>query len=304
MSQEDTPLVAAFKDIASGTIGGIAQVVAGHPLDTVKVRLQNQVEVPGQAKQFNGMLDTFRKTVQIEGFRGLYKGATSPLAGAMAHNAGVFFSYGQAKKWLASRSHSTEDKLSLTNYFFAGAMTGAFVSHIEGPIDLLKVKLQAQVGAGQYKGVWDCVTQLMKQRGPQSLYQGYTSVQLRNIPAFATYFEFFEQAKGWVTPAGQQPTLFGTFLAGGWAGFGFWGIFYPFDVVKTRMQTDATFPADRRYKNTLDCVVKIYTTEGPQTFFKGYFPAVLRAVIVNACIFYAVSAVKLAMAENANKKKA
>jgi len=298
--KEDSPLVAAFKDIASGTIGGIAQVVAGHPLDTVKVRLQNQVDVPGQVKQFNGMLDTFRKTVQIEGVKGLYKGATSPLAGAMAHNAGVFFSYGQAKNWLAAGKGM--DKLTLSDYFIAGAITGAFVSHIEGPIDLLKVKLQAQVGAGQYKGVWDCVTQLLRSRGPQSLYQGYAAVQMRNIPAFAVYFEFFEQAKSWVTPAGQQPTLFGTFLAGGWAGFGFWGIFYPFDVIKTRMQTDATFPKDRRYKGTIDCFNQIYTQEGAKGFFKGYYPAVLRAVLVNACIFYAVSAVKLAMAEQEKKK--
>jgi len=296
----DSPLVDAFKDIASGTIGGIAQVVAGHPLDTVKVRLQNQVDVPGQAKQFNGMLDTFRKTIQIEGVRGLYKGATSPLAGAMAHNAGVFFSYGQAKNWLAAGKGL--DKLTLRDYFIAGSITGAFVSHIEGPIDLLKVKLQAQVGAGQYKGVWDCVTQLLRSRGPRALYQGYSAVQLRNIPAFAVYFEFFEQAKTWVTPAGQQPSLFGTFLAGGWAGFGFWGIFYPFDVIKTRMQTDATFPKDRRYKSTIDCFNQIYSQEGAKGFFKGYYPAVLRAVIVNACIFYAVSAVKLAMAEQEKKR--
>jgi solute carrier family 25 carnitine/acylcarnitine transporter 20/29 len=293
--KEDSPFVGAMKDIISGTMGGFAQVIAGHPLDTVKVRLQNQVEGVGQTKQFNGTLDTFRKTVQLEGVRGLYKGASSPLAGAMAHNAGVFFSYGQAKKWLASRSKTTEDKLSLSNYFWAGAITGAFVSHIEGPIDLLKVKLQAQVGAGQYKSVWDCVTQLWKQRGPRALYQGYAAVQLRNIPAFATYFEFFEQMKGIITPAGYPPSLFGTFVAGGWAGFGFWGIFYPLDVIKTRMQTDATFPQDRRYKNTLDCINQIFNKEGVPGFYKGYVPAVLRAVIVNACIFYAVSAAKIAL---------
>lgn len=33
-----------------------------------------------------------------EGVKGLYAGAASPLLGAMAHNAGVFFSYGMAKQ--------------------------------------------------------------------------------------------------------------------------------------------------------------------------------------------------------------
>lgn len=81
----------------AGTFGGIAQTIAGHPLDTVKVRLQTQVTVPGQLPQFAGMVDCFRKTVKGEGFFGLYKGAASPMAGAMAMNAALFFSYGQSK---------------------------------------------------------------------------------------------------------------------------------------------------------------------------------------------------------------
>lgn len=48
------------------------------------------------------MADCFRKTMAREGVKGLYAGAAAPLWGAMAHNAGVFFSYGMAKK--ASRS--------------------------------------------------------------------------------------------------------------------------------------------------------------------------------------------------------
>lgn len=44
------------------------------------------------------MADCFRKTWASEGIKGLYAGAASPLLGAMAHNAGVFFSYGMAKQ--------------------------------------------------------------------------------------------------------------------------------------------------------------------------------------------------------------
>lgn len=44
------------------------------------------------------MADCFRKTMAREGVKGLYAGAASPLIGAMAHNAGVFFSYGMSKK--------------------------------------------------------------------------------------------------------------------------------------------------------------------------------------------------------------
>jgi len=161
---------------------------------------------------------------------------------------------------------------------------------------LLKSKMQAQIGTGRYAGVFDCARQLYAERGFRALYQGYASVQLRNIPAFATYFCFFEQGMGVLTPNGQTPSLASTFLCGGWAGFGFWGIFYPFDVVKTRMQTDASQPAQRRYENTMHCVQEMLSKEGVSVFFKGYTPSLIRAVLVNACIFYAVTAAKRAMA--------
>ena len=58
------------QDILSGTAGGIAQVLVGHPLDTVKVRMQ--------AQEGANMVSVLK-----EGFknRNLYAGASSPLIG-------------------------------------------------------------------------------------------------------------------------------------------------------------------------------------------------------------------------------
>eukprot|EP01123_Difflugia_compressa_P013033 TRINITY_DN5821_c0_g1_i1.p1 TRINITY_DN5821_c0_g1~~TRINITY_DN5821_c0_g1_i1.p1 ORF type:complete len:301 (-),score=37.64 TRINITY_DN5821_c0_g1_i1:138-1040(-) len=290
--QKDHQLYYAFKDIFSGTAGGIAQVLAGHPLDTVKVRLQTQVVVPGQAPQFNGMIDCFRKTIAKEGFLGLYKGATSPLAGAMAHNAGIFFCYGQSKRFISSQYQRTLDTMTLSDYFKSGAITGFFVNVIEGPVDLLKCKLQAQVGKGQYRGVWDCLVQLLRSRGIAGIYQGITATAMRNIPCFGSYFYFFELVKQSLTPKGEKMTLSTAFLAGGAAGFGFWGFFYPFDIIKTRMQTDATMPGDRKYRNTLHCITQTFKNEGIGAFWKGYTPSIVRAIPINASIFLAVNATK------------
>jgi len=55
-----------------------AKAPVGHPFDTVKVRLQTT-----QQAQFRGPLDCLVKTLQREGFAGLYKGATPPLVGWM-----------------------------------------------------------------------------------------------------------------------------------------------------------------------------------------------------------------------------
>ncbi len=53
------------KDFVAGCVGGMFQVLSGHPLDTLKVRLQTSGS-PG-APVFNGMMDCARKTIKAEG---------------------------------------------------------------------------------------------------------------------------------------------------------------------------------------------------------------------------------------------
>lgn len=64
----------------------------GHPLDTVKTKMITQ------SSKYAGMGDCFRKILAEDGAQGLYAGATSPLMGAVAMNAVIFFSYGFAQR--------------------------------------------------------------------------------------------------------------------------------------------------------------------------------------------------------------
>lgn len=67
--------VSPVKYFLSGGFGGICTVIAGHPLDTIKVRLQTMPSVgPNQVPLYSGTWDCAKKTVTKEGFRGLYKG--------------------------------------------------------------------------------------------------------------------------------------------------------------------------------------------------------------------------------------
>ena len=51
-----------------GVLYGTANVMAGHPFDTIKTKMQAQ---PGFEKQ--GMFTSFAKTLQKDGIRGLYR---------------------------------------------------------------------------------------------------------------------------------------------------------------------------------------------------------------------------------------
>lgn len=84
------------KDLLSGTVGGAAQLIVGHPFDTIKVKLQSQpTPLPGQPPKFSGAMDAVRQTVASEGPRGLYKGMGAPLATVAAFNALLFTVRGQ-----------------------------------------------------------------------------------------------------------------------------------------------------------------------------------------------------------------
>ena len=57
--------------------------MVGHPLDTIKVRIQSMEVVPGKAPQYTGMIDCAKQIVNKQGFKGLYSGMAGPLAGAV-----------------------------------------------------------------------------------------------------------------------------------------------------------------------------------------------------------------------------
>jgi len=282
----------AARDIISGTVGGIAQVIAGHPLDTVKVRLQTQVVKAGEAPQFSGMMDCVRKTIKHEGFRGLYKGAASPLAGAMALNATIFFSYGRAQA-VMSMGLKKGEQLTLNRTLAAGAIAGLVTSFVECPADVFKVKLQSQVGKGQFSGVFDCAKKIASQYGVRGVYQGLQATLARNIPAFGLYFYTYEGTNRFLSKPGQkEPSYFSCFIGGGVSGFGFWGLLYPLEIIKTRIQADALDKKDRVYRSYMDCWVKTIRDQGIRGLFRGYVPCVVRAVPVNATVFLTVTAIK------------
>jgi solute carrier family 25 (mitochondrial carnitine/acylcarnitine transporter), member 20/29 len=85
-----------------------------------------------------GVIDCAKKTVQWEGFAGLYKGVAAPLAGQMFFRSALFSAHGGAKRWLSTESDGTRRPLSTLDCYKAGAMAGGAAAFFEGPIDFYK----------------------------------------------------------------------------------------------------------------------------------------------------------------------
>ncbi|KAF5276664.1 hypothetical protein FQA39_LY06468 [Lamprigera yunnana] len=266
-----------------GGFGGICTVLVGHPLDTIKVRLQTMpIPVAGEKPLYSGTWDCIKKTVALEGPKGLYKGMGAPLAGVAPIFAISFMGYGVGKQIFGP---SGGVQLNTAQYFLAGAFSGIFTTSIMAPGERIKCLLQIQQGTANkvYKGPLDCAIKLYKQGGIRSIYLGSLATIMRDVPASGLYFLTYEKLKNYLTKNGTKDiTLWGTILAGGSAGIANWLVGMPPDVLKSRLQTapHGTYPNGLR-----DVFTDLMKKEGPFALYKGIIPVLLRAFPANAACF-------------------
>jgi len=267
-----------------GGFGGICTVVVGHPLDTIKVRLQTMpIPKPGEQALYAGTWDCMKKTVTKEGVRGLYKGMGAPLAGVAPIFAISFMGYGVGKQIFGPSKKG--ERFTTTQYFLAGAFSGIFTTSIMAPGERIKCLLQIQQSSATklYNGPVDCAVKLYKQGGIKSIYRGSVATIMRDVPASGLYFLTYEALKNYMTDYGKKEVgILGTIFAGGMAGISNWLIGMPADVLKSRLQT----APEGKYPNGVrDVASDLLRKEGPLALYKGIVPVLLRAFPANAACF-------------------
>ncbi|KAK9369140.1 mitochondrial carrier domain-containing protein [Lipomyces kononenkoae] len=278
------------KDVAAGTCGGIAQVLVGQPFDTTKVRLQSAP--PGT---YTGALDVVQKLIRTEGPFAFYKGTLTPLVGVGACVSVQFGVFEGMKRFYQRQNISTgsSDGLTYTQYYVAGSMAGLANSILACPIEHIRIRLQTQTAASpkQFSGPMDVIRKITHSSGIAGIFRGITPTLIREGHGMGVYFLTYEylvnrdMAKNNI--ARTDIPGWRLCVYGGCAGYGVWLSAYPFDVIKSKMQTDSIDPKTRQFSSTIDCARKILQTSGINGFFRGFLPTILRAAPVNASTFYA-----------------
>ncbi|XP_043801182.1 congested-like trachea protein isoform X1 [Apis laboriosa] len=269
-----------IKYFLSGGFGGICTVIVGHPLDTIKVRLQTMpIPGPNGVLLYNGTIDCAKKTIAKEGIRGLYKGMGAPLCGVAPIFAISFYGFGLGKQ-LVQRNN---EELTPFQLFYAGAFSGIFTTIIMAPGERIKCLLQTQQGIkSKYSGPIDCMKQLYKEGGIKSIYKGTCATLLRDVPASGMYFMTYECLKKWMSSEEGKLGILQTIMAGGFAGITNWIVGMPPDVLKSRLQS----APDSTFKNGIrDVFIILMKEEGPKALYKGCVPVMLRAFPANAACF-------------------
>ncbi|GFG28116.1 hypothetical protein Cfor_05166 [Coptotermes formosanus] len=153
------------------------------------------------------------------------------------------------------------------------------------PMETIKVKFinDRRSPNPRFRGFLHGCSIIVKDEGFGGLYKGLTATILKQGSNQAIRFFVMETCKDMYRggdPKKPIPTLvtgvFGAF-AGACSVFGN----TPIDVVKTRMQGLEA----KKYKNTLDCAVKVFKNEGVAAFYKGTVPRLSRVCLDVAITF-------------------
>ncbi|KAK9720277.1 Mitochondrial carrier protein ymc2 [Basidiobolus ranarum] len=300
----------AVKDCVAGSAGGILQVFAGQPFDTVKVRLQTQpTPAPGAAPLYKGTIDCVKQTIAKEGFAGFYKGTTTPLVGVGACVSIQFLVLEAVKRTYTdinrrSGKGAESNMLSLSQLYVAGAASGVANSIVSGPVEHIRTRLQVQTssapaiasGAGSqvpskvfYTGPVDCIQKIYKSHGLRGIYKGQVATMIREFQGYGAYFLAYEylvqRAMQAENKARDQLPTWKVCTFGAAAGYAMWLTIYPIDIIKSKLQTDSFDSASQKYKSMIDCARKTFAHEGAAGFFRGIAPCIIRAAPANAATF-------------------
>lgn len=255
-----------------------------HPIDTIKTRVQAS-NVSGVI--FKGPADAMRQTFAREGFGAFYKGVI-PVAGAVVPRVALQYT------GLAFFKPRFEGSTYLNPGVAAGICTGIVQSVcVVTPLELLKQRQQTELsakagGEGRYQGSMATLRAVLRDEGVSGLYKGLSATMVRQCWGLSVKFYGYFTVKGLVQQVTQErePQPWHGAVAGGLTNILVGVLVCPPDVVKVRMQNNGKAGTAREYKNVVDCVVQMATTEGPWAFFKGAGLRILRIAPGGMIQFY------------------
>eukprot|EP00796_Vickermania_ingenoplastis_P007086 gene7086-5021_t len=295
-------------DFLAGTLGGCAGTLVEHPFDTVKVLLQADTRNWYQSSALRCTASIYRR----QGIRGLYAGLSARLCISGFEHALIFAAYG----WMLTALGADMNRPGWRDVAAGGMFTGCLSGVVLTPFELVKCRMQAEADTAAARSLHhaalanqsmlSCSRDIWRRDGLVGFTRGGAATLLREIPGTAAWLAGYElmkrfftspvfaSASGDGTPATAHPrmALWQTVLSGGVSGVLFWTIFFPADVVKTRIQVEAHGVSAgagahgiHRSPPFAQVFMQVFREGGIRALYRGWFFTMLRSFPSNAVIF-------------------
>jgi len=167
-------------NLASGGAAGACSLFFVYSLDYARTRLanDNKSAKKGGQRQFNGLIDVYRKTLQTDGLQGLYRGFNISCVGIIVYRGLYFGMYDSLKPVVLTGN--------MRDSFFASFLLGWAITIGAGlasyPIDTIRRRMMMTSGeAVKYKSSYHAGVEIVKKEGVKSLFKGAGANILRAI---------------------------------------------------------------------------------------------------------------------------
>jgi len=167
-------------NIASGGAAGATSLLFVYSLDYARTRLanDNKSAKKGGERQFNGLIDVYKKTLASDGFAGLYRGFVPSVVGIIVYRGAYFGAYDSLKPVILVGA--------LKGSFFASFLLGWCVTTGAGlisyPLDTIRRRMMMTSGQKvHYKNMFDAGNQIIKAEGFSYLFKGAGANILRGV---------------------------------------------------------------------------------------------------------------------------
>jgi len=168
-------------NLASGGAAGASSLFFVYSLDYARTRLANDAKSAkkgGGDRQFNGLVDVYRKTMASDGVAGLYRGFVVSCAGIIVYR-GCYFGFFDTLKPLVLTG-------SMADNFFLNFCLGYAVTVAAGlasyPLDTIRRRMMMTSGeAVKYRSSIHCAQVILAQEGTKSFFKGAGANILRGV---------------------------------------------------------------------------------------------------------------------------
>ena len=217
----------------------------------------------GSASLSTGTFTVLRHIFATEGFAGIYAGLAPTLLMSVPNTVMYFTAYDEIKALLEHQvqhqqhqhpqhSNATTTAANTSSLFWiplvAGSSARLVASLTTAPLELVRTR-QALMGStlsggggSGFLGLWSDLKHIIKVEGAAALFMGIGPTLWRDVPFSAIYWFSIERFKVLWKEKTEHPTLLQqagqAFVNGAAAGMIAAAFTAPFDVVKTRLQTN------------------------------------------------------------------
>merc|ERR1711972_580808 len=143
------------KNVAAGGMAGAMSLMFVYSLDYARTRLASDTKSSkkGGERQFNGLVDVYRKTLASDGIQGLYRGFAISCVGIVVYRGFYFGLYDTIIPLLP-------EDVSFAIRFGVGYAVTVTAGLLSYPIDTIRRRMMMTSGEGvKYNGSMDCAAQ-------------------------------------------------------------------------------------------------------------------------------------------------